>query len=215
MPPRKSSTQRNKRMKKDPAFERTRENNNEFGRAGEANKLIRHAFREAILPVADRYISGRLTKRMFRIILSDTERRRGKRIVTAKALPMLEGFNFNRVRSLGDTWYASYEVSFNLHTRLVDIHFPFFVPRTMVDTQSKADECWLTAAIAVIDFAGKKALFAQQESVFIEQNDTNTSSIHFALQAPKDNTHPVIVTLGVTFPAGKVYNAKAVVKVFV
>ncbi len=49
---------------------------------------------------------ARLTKRMVRIIQSDPVRKRGERIVGPEALPMLEGFNFNRNKLLADTLYA-------------------------------------------------------------------------------------------------------------
>jgi hypothetical protein len=42
------------RMATDPAFERTRENQKEFARAGKAGKVLRNALRSLLLHVGDR-----------------------------------------------------------------------------------------------------------------------------------------------------------------
>jgi hypothetical protein len=45
------------RIKKDPAFERTRENGAEFGRAGVAGKVLRNAFRWLLKGKSDQLIA--------------------------------------------------------------------------------------------------------------------------------------------------------------
>lgn len=213
MPARKYATLNKKRIHKDTAFERTRENMAEFGRAGSANKLLRQAFGEVLPYVADRYISGRLTKRMIRIVHSDPVRGRGRRIVTAAALPMLEGFNFNRDRALVDTLYAPYNISFDRTTGLIAIHLPFFKAGTMVDGLSKAASCCIIGCAAAIDFRRQQTAFVQQDTGILKFISTNTRSIHLDLQLPANNPHPVIVALGVEFPGDKKFNAMAIVKV--
>ena len=41
------------RIQNDPAFERTRENGSEFGRAGSSGKLLRNSLRELLLKASD------------------------------------------------------------------------------------------------------------------------------------------------------------------
>ncbi len=211
-----------KRIHEDEAFARTRENMSEFGRAGESNRLVREAFTVELQNISDRYVSGRLTKRMIRIIQSDPVRRRGERIVGPEALPMLEGFNFNRNKLLADTLYAPWYLYQDHAAGLFKIQIPFFNAGTMVDTQTDAIEYRLIACAAAIDFENRDVNTVTQQSHRIQVNDTTTRSIQLGLTFPAGNPHPVIITLGVKFfgmgisksPApGGTLNTMAVIKV--
>src|SRR5690554_3843282 len=50
------------RIMNDPAFQRTRENGSEFGRAGKGGKLIRNAIRLLLQNAKDKRVTSRLTK---------------------------------------------------------------------------------------------------------------------------------------------------------
>ncbi len=65
------------RIKKDPAFARTRENGAEFGRAGKAGKLLRSALKTPIAQSADKKVSSRLTSQMVKVIQADVTNGRG------------------------------------------------------------------------------------------------------------------------------------------
>ena len=69
------------RIASDPAFQRTRENGSEFGRAGKAGKLLRTAFRPLLLNSADGRMVSRLTQAMVKVIQADTVSERGLRNV--------------------------------------------------------------------------------------------------------------------------------------
>jgi hypothetical protein len=51
------------RIKNDPAFQRTRENGSEFGRAGKAGKTLRTALRTLLLNSSDGRVVSRLHNR--------------------------------------------------------------------------------------------------------------------------------------------------------
>jgi hypothetical protein len=53
-----------KRIANDPAFQRTRENGSEFGRAGKAGKTLRMALRTLLLNSSDSRMVSRLTQLM-------------------------------------------------------------------------------------------------------------------------------------------------------
>ena len=55
------------RIANDPAFERTRENNQEFGNAAQAGKLMRDALRPIALNATDGRMVSRLTQLMAQI----------------------------------------------------------------------------------------------------------------------------------------------------
>ena len=60
------------RIASDPAFQRTRENGSEFGRAGKAGKVLRTSLRGLLLNSADGRMVSRLTQRMVKVIQADT-----------------------------------------------------------------------------------------------------------------------------------------------
>jgi len=59
------------RIATDPAFQRTRENGAEFGRAGKAGKYLRTALRSLLQNVSDSRMIARLVKEMMRVIKAD------------------------------------------------------------------------------------------------------------------------------------------------
>lgn len=60
------------RIKNDPAFQRTRENGSEFGRAGKAGGLLRQAVRPLLQLSKDRLVVSRLLTEMIKVIRADS-----------------------------------------------------------------------------------------------------------------------------------------------
>ena len=69
------------RIASDPAFQRTRENGSEFGRAGKAGKILRTSLRALLLNSADGRMVSRLTQAMVKVIQADMISIRGMRNV--------------------------------------------------------------------------------------------------------------------------------------
>ncbi len=83
------------RMHRDPAFQRTRENMAEFGRAGRAGKLVRNSIQNLIRKAGDPRMVSRLTKEMVKVIQMDATNPRGLRNVIDGEAELLQGFEFN------------------------------------------------------------------------------------------------------------------------
>ena len=66
----------------DPAFQRTRENGQEFGHAGKAGKFVTSAFRPLIRGAADGRVNSRLITLLVKALKADTVNARGRRTVT-------------------------------------------------------------------------------------------------------------------------------------
>ena len=96
------------RIASDPAFQRTRENGSEFGRAGKAGKLLRTAVRILLLNSADGRMVSRLTKAMINVLQADMTSIRGLRNVIDGEVDLLLGFEFNIRGKLGTTLFAPY-----------------------------------------------------------------------------------------------------------
>src|SRR5690554_6866192 len=67
------------RIKNDPAFERTRENNAEFGASAKAGKLVRDGARALAMTAADSRLVSRFTQVMTKVKNLDTTSVRGQR----------------------------------------------------------------------------------------------------------------------------------------
>ena len=65
------------RILNDPAFQRTRENGSEFGRAGKGGKVLRNAIRVLLQNAKDKRVVSRLTKDLLAIVKTDTINERG------------------------------------------------------------------------------------------------------------------------------------------
>ena len=88
------------RVMKDPAFERTRENMEEFGHCAKAGKMLKSSTGGLAKKAKDRRLTSRLQKVMSGIKNSDRVSARGKRqvgdgIATEEGKLLLKGFDFN------------------------------------------------------------------------------------------------------------------------
>lgn len=190
-------------MAADPQFQRTLENSSEFGRAATANKLIRNAFGEFVGYASDQGVSGRLTKRVARVIQTDLIHRRGERVVTWAPLRLLEGFNFNNATPLSHVMFAPYEVKVNHSTGKVLIDFPFFNPHTMTVGTKTPYDFNLMAGVASFDFADQKILLQNQSVSHFSSTDRQTSPLQVSLSIPVAFHDPLIVVLGIEIISSK------------
>lgn len=91
-----------------PAFQRTRENGAEFGRAGKAGKVLRTSLRALLQNASDSRMVSRLTTEMLKVVQADAVNPRGERNVIDGEAELLQGFEFNISGKLGTTLYAPF-----------------------------------------------------------------------------------------------------------
>lgn len=104
------------RIKNDPAFERTRENNAEFGTSAKAGKLVRDGARPLSMTASDSKLVSRFTKLMTQIKNLDSTSVRGERnivqgLLDPSAPQMIKGFDFNKEAVLSSILYKPYAVN--------------------------------------------------------------------------------------------------------
>lgn len=126
------------RIANDPSFARTRENGAEFGRAGNAGKVLRSAIRALLLNTADSRMIARLTREMMKVIQADTVNERGLRNVIDGEAELLTGFEFNANSKLGTVLFAPFTQSINRVTGVLEINIPSFIPVNMIAAPSGA-----------------------------------------------------------------------------
>jgi hypothetical protein len=224
MAKKKTAKVNRRRVLADPVFELTRQNNAEFARACKANRLLRRAFALAMLNKADRYVSGRLTKTMFKILQSDSINGRGERRVTKGVLGILEGFNFNRDTSLQNVLRGPYSVTINHDAMSAIISFPSFMAKAMIETTSGANACMLTGIATSLSLEEETCPADPVQTGIIEILRHPGEPLQLQLPVPDHkSTHAIIIALGIEFfheirdryqPVEKKHNALAVIKVF-
>jgi len=142
------------RIKKDPAFARTRENGSEFGLAATSGKTLRDAFRPLMMRAADNRITSRLTRLMSDIRKLDTTSDRGKRSVgvaiqNQPAKDMLKGFNFNNRSMLNAILYRPIA----LDTSTGEITIEDLIPVNHIAAPANSTHVSFTAAWGNVNFA--------------------------------------------------------------
>ena len=188
-----------KRIASDPAFQRTRENGAEFGRAGKAGKLLRNAIRALSQNASDSKMVSRLTKQMLEIIKTDTVNPRGQRKVTDGETELLQDFEFNLNGSLSTTLYAPYTPAIDRVTGILSVEIPAFVPLNMIAAPVGATHFKINAAGAEIDFEGNQYVVATESSAELPWDNVLTEIISLSANVTAESTHPLFLALGIEF----------------
>ncbi len=142
------------RIKNDPAFERTRENNNEFGICATGGKMLRRAAIELMANAKDSKVSSRLTQTMFRVKDADITSFRGDRQIaigleTIEGRDGLKGFEFNNKATLAEVL----QKDFTLDPATGEIEILDFNPMLNLLKPEGATHVSLTSGFLKLDFA--------------------------------------------------------------
>ena len=187
------------RIATDPAFQRTRENGAEFGRAGAAGKVLRGALRALLQNTADSRMVGRLTREMMRVIQADAINERGLRNVIDGEAELLEGFEFNINGKLGTTLYAPFTGTIDRVTGALNVAIPAFVPANMVAAPSGSTHFKIISAGAAINFENETYEVTTSATADLPLNGTATAVINLANAVTANSTHPLFLALGIEF----------------
>lgn len=187
------------RIASDPAFQRTRENMAEFGRAGAAGRVLRTALRVILLKAADRYMVSRLGSRMIKVIQADMVSERGMRNVIDGEAELLKGFEFNVRGKLGTTLFAPYEATIDRVTGAIKVVFDPFVPINMINAPKGSTHFKIMSAGAEIDFESEVTVVQNSESAVLPWNSVATLALTQTNQVTAASTKPLFLALGVEF----------------
>ena len=187
------------RRASDPAFQRTRENNSEFGRAGKAGQVLRTAVRNLSKTAKDNRLASRLTKEMMKVLKADATSIRGMRNVVDGEAEMLKGFEFNINAQLSSTLFAKYESTINRVTGMLDVTIPSFVPINDLVVPDGSTHFSIVSGGASVDFEAQtfEEITSASAVVPIDATPTAVQTLSNALQAA--STHPLFLLLGIQF----------------
>lgn len=187
------------RIASDPRFERTRENNLEFGRAGKAVKLLRTALHSVIQAGKDSKLTDRLTKEMMKVIKADATSIRGQRNVIDGESELLFGFNFNANAALTSILFASYTATINRVTGALTVNVPSLVPNKDVAVPEGTTHFALVSAGAEIDFENGVYTEASTSSGVLPWDDNDAGPVTLTNMVTANSTHPLFLLFGIQF----------------
>jgi hypothetical protein len=187
------------RIKNDPAFQRTRENGSEFGRAGKAGKLLRDSLRLMLQNASDSKVASRLTKEMLRAIQKDQTNVRGARNIVEGELELLTGFDFNIEGKLNATLYAPFNTTVDRAGGSLAVDIPDFIPGNSIAFPSGATHFKILAGAAEVDFEEEVFNFSKAETgeILLDQNPTGDLNLNAGITAATDRD--LFLVLGLEF----------------
>jgi len=187
------------RIKNDPAFQRTRENGSEFGRAGNAGKILRTALRGLLLNSADGRMVSRLTQQMVKVIQADVTSVRGLRNVIDGEAELLAGFEFNIRGKLGTSLFAPFVAGIDRVSGDITVDLDSFVPINMIAAPSGTTHYKIISAGAEIDFENETFVEAHSQSDILPWDAVDTVPINQVNTVTPASTKPLFMALGIEF----------------
>ena len=187
------------RIATDPNFQRTRENGEEFGRAGKAGKILRNSIRAMLQNSADSRMVSRLTQKMVEVVQADATNPRGQRNVIDGEAELLEGFEFNKNGKLGTTLYAPFTATIDRVAGSLTVSVPSFVPINMIAAPGGSTHFKIVSAGTEIDFENETYVMDSQASAILPWDTTATAVINLANAVTANSTHPLFLALGIEF----------------
>ncbi|WP_445452470.1 hypothetical protein [Flavobacterium sp. 25HG05S-40] len=187
------------RIASDPAFQRTRENGSEFGRAGKAGKLLRTALRPLLINSADGRMVSRLTQAMVKVIQADLVSDRGLRNVIDGEAELLFGFEFNIRGKLGTSLFAPFVATIDRVAGEISVDIASFIPANMIAAPSGTTHFKIISGGAEVDFEAETFVVATSETAILPWDATPTALINQVNAVTAASTKPLFLALGVEF----------------
>jgi len=187
------------RIKTDPNYARTRENGAEFGRAGNATKLLRKALRAMLFNVADGRMTSRLMAEMVKVIKADSTSQRGQRNVIDGEADLLKGFEFNVNAKLYGSFLAPFAAAIERTTGKLSVAIPAFVPEDTIEIPPAATHFMLNSIGAEIDFESGTYVVNNASSPQIVIGPQTQAAISLENAVTAASTHPLFLGFGINF----------------
>lgn len=188
------------RIQNDPGFQRTRENNAEFGEACSASKKVRDSLRSMILLTHDPKMASRLTSRIYKMMKADTTNVRGQRKVKNASFNMLRDFNFNDSAPLNNTLFVQAVPTINRESGVVTMNIPMIRPDVELNKPKGATHFCLTAGAALINVEDETetGVFMVQASDY-QRITKDSLPVVLSNSLPPAASGPILLVFSVSF----------------
>ena len=199
------------RIANDPAFQRTRENGSEFGRAGNGGKLIRLALRNLMQNASDKRVTSRLTKDLLAVVKTDAVNERGLRTVQDGDLSLMDGFEFNINGKLATLLFVDYGSAIDRVAGTAVANIPAFIPVNDIVAPSGTTHFRLSVGGAELDFANEVHVFASEQTAILPWDGANVAALALTANLTSNSVLPIVQVIGVEFfqqVNGQMYSLK-------
>lgn len=187
------------RIANDPAFQRTRENGSEFGRAGKGGKVIRNAIRVLLQNAKDKRVVSRLTKILVAVTKTDAVNERGLRTIEDGDMNTLLGFEFNINGKLGATLFAPYVTAYDRAAGNVDLDIAPFAPTVRIAAPGGTTHFKIVMGATELDFPNEASVFESAETAILPYDGADTAAIDLSVALTANSVLPVLQVVGVEF----------------
>ena len=209
------------RIAKDPAFERTRENGNEFAHCAKMAQLFRNSVSDKVELAKDHRTSSRLNQVMHNIKALDTVSPRGERNVPTgikdpEGPKQLNGFEFNINGQITQIFTQLQALDVDAGT----LNYSGFIPSRHLSYPEGANEADLQLIAVQVDFSEGTYTLTESEKVTLVKNP-DAVDLALAVSQVPGGTVPVYYLLlaefyqvmnGIRYPLkNKQYNALGVI----
>ncbi|WP_417857272.1 hypothetical protein [Xanthomarina gelatinilytica] len=187
------------RIANDPAFQRTRENGSEFGRAGKGGKLLRNAIRVLLQNAKDKRVVSRLTTDLLKVVKTDATNERGDRTIQDGTLDLLLNFEFNIKAKLGATLFAAFSTAFDRVTGEATVNIPAFAPTVRIAAPNGTTHYKIVMGASELDFVNETSVFESDETAILPYDAADTAVIDLTAALTANSLLPVIQVFGIEF----------------
>lgn len=187
------------RIRNDPAFQRTRENGSEFGRAGKSGKVLRNSIRALLQNSSDSRMVSRLTQQMVKVIQMDETNPRGQRNVIDGEAELIQGFDFNINGKLGNTLYVPITATLDRVTGDANVDIDAFTPTVDIAAPGGTTHFKLVSAGMEIDFENETFNTKSSETAILPWDNVQSAAVNLANALTANSTKPLFLVLGVEF----------------
>ena len=187
------------RIANDPAFQRTRENGSEFGRAGKGGKVVRNAIRLLLQSAKDKRVVGRLTGALLKVVKSYTTNARGLRTVQDGTVSVLKNFEFNVKAKLASTLFTAFATTFDRASGEGTFNVSQFAPTSAIAGPIGATHYKISFCTAELDFENEVFTSDIDTSGVLPYNSILAGDFEIPTSISAASTLPVVQVVSVEF----------------
>lgn len=188
-----------KRIANDPKFQRTRENGQEFSRAGNAAKVFRATFNTLLQRIGDRRVTARLVQKLHKALKADVDSLRGQRTVESGNVLIMQGFDFNAASKLESTFYAPFVAAIDRASGTASVEIPAMRPNGSISAPKGCTHYTISVAAAEVDFEEGTFVQRSTDSDELPLTDNEQEALTLAVQLTPESTRHIFLVLSIEF----------------
>ena len=183
------------RIANDPNFQRVRENNSEFARAGLMTKAVYNAFVNVTIYARDGQAASRLTKAFRENLAKDDVNIRGEREIQWDDMAELDGFQFNATRQFNATYGGKFSTVKKDKDLVVEV--AEILPLYDIKNQAEASHARLEICVLTIGMDGSTRDKTQAMSFIDCYQETAFGASSLVFEGAAEDAETILICVSV------------------